>query len=96
MCTNSGGGYSSCDDIAVTRWRPDTTRDDWGQFIYLRDMASGKRWSAGYQPLRSTADEYEVTYSVDKAEFRRRDGDSKLIWKSVSPQKTMPKYGKSN
>ena len=53
MCTNAGGGYSTCRDMAITRWRPDRTRDDWGQFIYLRDMSNGNRWSAGHQPTRS-------------------------------------------
>ena len=37
--------------MAVTRWREDTTRDNWGSFIYLRDLRSGKIWSAGYQPV---------------------------------------------
>ena len=75
MLTNAGGGYSRCRDLAITRWRADTTRDSWGQFIYVRDMASGKFWSAGYHPTRVQADRYEVVYFLDKAEFRRTDGD---------------------
>ncbi len=31
MVTNTGGGHSKWKDISVTRWRPDATRDDWGQ-----------------------------------------------------------------
>ncbi|HEV3003280.1 MAG TPA: glucoamylase family protein, partial [Pirellulales bacterium] len=75
MVTNAGGGYSSCREIQVTRWRPDTTCDPWGQFIYLRDLERGTLWSAAHQPVGRPADEYEVLFSVDKAEFRRRDGD---------------------
>ncbi len=75
MLTNTGGGYSSCRDLAITRWRADATRDDWGQFIYLRDVANDRVWSATHQPTRADADTYEVTFSVDKAEFRRRDGN---------------------
>ncbi len=30
MVTNSGGGYSRWKDLAVTRWREDTTSDNWG------------------------------------------------------------------
>ena len=41
MVTNAGGGYSRWNDLAVTRWREDTTRDYWGTFCYLRDVASG-------------------------------------------------------
>src|SRR3972149_2871939 len=32
MITNAGGGYSRWKDMAVTRWREDTTRDNWGPF----------------------------------------------------------------
>jgi cyclic beta-1,2-glucan synthetase len=73
MVTNSGAGYSSHDATSITRWRSDATRDDWGQFIYLREPTTGKVWSAGYQPTRVVADVYEVTFSIDKAEFRRID-----------------------
>ena len=75
MVTNSGAGYSRFESMAVTRWRADATRDDCGQFIYLRDVETGRVWSAGHQPTREPADAYEVLYSVDKAEFRRRDGN---------------------
>ena len=73
MLTNAGGGYSQCGATALTRWAPDATCDAWGQFIYLRDLDSGMVWSAGFQPTRAPADAYEVTYCVDKAEFRRLD-----------------------
>jgi cyclic beta-1,2-glucan synthetase len=74
MVTNAGGGFSTWHDIEVTRWREDRTRDCWGQFLYLRDLRSGLVWSAGYQPVGRAADDYEVIYSTDKAEFRRIDG----------------------
>lgn len=75
MLTNAGGGYSKYRDIAVTRWRADATCDNWGQFIYLRDLACGRVWSATHQPTRAAADTYEVTFSIDKAVYRRRDGN---------------------
>ena len=50
MVTNAGGGYSRWKDLAVTRWREDSTRDNWGTFCYLRDEASGEFWSTAYQP----------------------------------------------
>jgi len=74
MVTNAGSGYSTWKDMDVTRWREDRTRDAWGQFCYVRDLRAGSVWSAGYQPLCRPADEYEVVYSSDKAEFRRTDG----------------------
>ena len=56
MMTAAGGGYSRWRGLAVTRWREDATRDNWGSFIYLRDLRSGKVWSAGYQPIGREAE----------------------------------------
>jgi cyclic beta-1,2-glucan synthetase len=87
MVTNAGGGWSTWKDIDVTRWREDRTRDCWGQFCYIREMRSGRAWSAGHQPLRRDADEYEVIYSSDKAEFRRFDADLETHLEiTVSPE----------
>jgi len=73
MVTNAGGGYSRCKDVAVTRWREDSTRDHWGSFVYLRDVDSGQFWSAAYQPTLKRADSYEALFTEGRAEFRRRD-----------------------
>jgi cellobiose phosphorylase len=62
--------------VDVTRWREDATRDCWGQFCYIGDPTAGTAWSAGYQPLCRVADENEVAFHADRAEFRRRDGDT--------------------
>ncbi|MBI4632917.1 MAG: cyclic beta 1-2 glucan synthetase [Deltaproteobacteria bacterium] len=75
MITNAGGGYSRWKDIAVTRWREDSTCDNWGTFCYLRDVASGEFWSTAYQPALKQADTYETIFSEAKAEFRCRDHD---------------------
>src|SRR2546427_724423 len=74
MLTAAGSGYSRCAGRAVTRWREDVTRDHWGTYVFLRDTQSGAVWSATYQPTAVEADSYEVTFSEDRAEFRRRDG----------------------
>ncbi|RPI10970.1 MAG: cyclic beta 1-2 glucan synthetase, partial [Zetaproteobacteria bacterium] len=73
MITNAGGGYSRWKDLAVTRWREDSTRDNWGTFCYLRDAASGEFWSTAYQPTRKTSEKYEAIFSEARAEFRCRD-----------------------
>ena len=75
MVTNAGGGYSRWKDIAVTRWREDTTCDNWGTFCFFRDVASGQFWSTAYQPTCEPAEEYEVIFSEARAEFRCRTHD---------------------
>jgi cyclic beta-1,2-glucan synthetase len=73
MITNAGGGYSRWKDIAVTRWREDTTCDNRGTFCYIHDESSGEFWSAAYQPTLKRSKNYEAIFSGGLAEFRRRD-----------------------
>ncbi len=75
MVTNAGGGYSRWKDIAVTRWREDSTCDNWGTFCYIRDVTSGEFWSTAYQPTLKRPESYEAIFSEARAEFRRRDHD---------------------
>src|SRR6185503_13780988 len=73
MITNAGGGYSRWKDLALTRWREDSTCDNWGTFCYLRDVTSGECWSTTYQPTLKPSKNYEVIFSEGRAEFRRRE-----------------------
>jgi cyclic beta-1,2-glucan synthetase len=73
MITAAGSGFSRFEDLAVTRWREDTTRDCWGSFLYLRDTRSGETWSAGFQPSATEMEHYEVVYSEDRAKILQRD-----------------------
>ena len=74
MVTNAGGGFSTTDKMAVTRWREDATCDDWGSFIYLSDARDPRKfWSATYQPIGGRAENYEVVFTDDRAVFRRAD-----------------------
>jgi cyclic beta-1,2-glucan synthetase len=74
MITTAGSGYSRWRDLAVTRWREDATRDDAGSYVFLRDVASGEFWSAGFQPSGREPESYEALFSEDRAELIRRDG----------------------
>jgi cyclic beta-1,2-glucan synthetase len=73
MVTTAGSGYSNCGENAITRWREDVTRDNWGTFIYLRDVRSGAVWSASHQPVQKRPQTYRVAFSEDKADFWRSD-----------------------
>jgi len=74
MLTTAGSGYSRWGALAVTRWREDRVRDDWGSYIYLRDVDSRRLWSAGYQPTQAVPDQYAVSFAEDRCEIQRRDG----------------------
>ena len=73
MITAAGGGYSRWNDLAVTRWREDSTCDNWGTFCYLRALPTGPFWSSAYQPALEPSDTYEAIFSDARAEFRRHD-----------------------
>jgi cyclic beta-1,2-glucan synthetase len=87
MITNSGGGYSRWKDLAVTRWREDSTCDNWGSFCYIRDLTTGEFWSAAHQPSLKASTQYEAIFSEGRAEFRRRDKDLHIHTEiAVSPE----------
>jgi cyclic beta-1,2-glucan glucanotransferase len=75
VISSAGGGYSRWRDLAVTRWREDSTRDCWGTFLYLRDVKTGQFWSAAHQPALRATKGYEAIFTQGRAEFRHRDAD---------------------
>jgi cyclic beta-1,2-glucan synthetase len=74
MVTAAGSGYSRWQDLAITRWSADGTRDDSGSYLYLRDIDSRRVWSVGYQPCANEGEHYAATFTEDRAEFEREDG----------------------
>ena len=75
MISHAGSGYSRFEDLAVTRWRADGTRDNSGQFCYLHDLTRGRIWSAGYQPLVAEADGYRALLATDRVTLERVDAE---------------------
>ena len=92
MLSGVGSGYSHCEDLAVTRWREDATRDIYGQYIYLRALPderglNARVWSATPQPLGVEPDEFSASFFEDRAEFTRRDdGFETKLEVIVSPE----------
>jgi cyclic beta-1,2-glucan synthetase len=75
VVTNAGGGTSFCRGRAVTRWRQDATRDPGGQYLYLRDVRSGRVWSATHHPTARDANDDVVAFTMEKATFQRKDDE---------------------
>jgi len=85
VLSQAGGGYSWLSHASlnrITRWDQDLIRDEWGKFIYLRDMESGEFWSPAWQPAGRKLDEYRVRhgrgYSV--IESRYADIETRLTY----------------
>jgi cyclic beta-1,2-glucan synthetase len=75
MVSHCGGGYSRYRELSVTRWRADGTADSTGQFCYLKDLSTGRVWSAAHQPVCSRPDAYQALLATDRVTFHRVDGD---------------------
>lgn len=75
MVSHAGSGYSRYEELAVTRWRADSTSDNTGQFCYVKDLGSGRAWSAAHQPMCEPADSYRVLLATDRVTMERVDGD---------------------
>jgi len=89
MLTAAGAGYSRWGNIAITRWREDSSTDPWGSFVLLRDKRSEQVWSSTLNPklperrANSRAEKSGFSkntapvaiFSEDHAEFSRQHHD---------------------
>jgi len=69
MLTARGSGYSRWNGMAVTRWQTDSSEDSQGSFLFLRDMETGRWWSAASEPTRSAGEDVRAVFTAEKAEF---------------------------
>ncbi|MFI4912390.1 MAG: GH36-type glycosyl hydrolase domain-containing protein [Sedimentisphaeraceae bacterium JB056] len=70
LITSAGSGSSRWENLSLTRWQEDATKDNWGTFLYIRDVDTGEYWSATAQPCGKEPDRYDVTFSQGAAEFQ--------------------------
>ncbi|MBX3140942.1 MAG: hypothetical protein KF875_09350 [Trueperaceae bacterium] len=71
LLSEAGGGWSAAGDVAITRWRPDGTRDADGTWIFVRDEPGGSVWSATPGPLPSRVQDERVVFYPYKVEYQR-------------------------
>ncbi|MCL5779648.1 MAG: glycosyl transferase family 36 [Firmicutes bacterium] len=87
MVTNSGSGFSRYQGLAVSRWREDPVLDNWGSYLYIRDVTRDMVWSPAFQPCRVPSSEQRAQFSLDRATFMRVDGDMQTSLEiCVSPE----------
>jgi len=75
MISNSGGGYSRWKNLALTRWREDITKDNYGTFCYIKEVKTGKVWSNTFQPTLVEPNTYFSDFSQGHVSFIREDFD---------------------
>ena len=96
MITAAGAGYSRWRDLAVTRWREDATCDDWGSYVFLRDV-DGRTNVVGGVSSRAVQNPtlMRSSFKEDRAEFIRRDGALTTTMEVLVSARKTGKYGAS-
>lgn len=69
--TAGGGGSLHWHQHALTR--PDPRPAHTGIWIYMRERASGARWSAGPDPIKGGASDVHTRFHAHQVEYHRRD-----------------------
>ncbi|WP_435099576.1 GH36-type glycosyl hydrolase domain-containing protein [Arhodomonas sp. AD133] len=73
VISNAGGGVSTWNGKALTRWRADPTRDHWGNWLYLRDELTGDVWSIPHLPTQRPGETARVSFHPHAAGYERYD-----------------------
>lgn len=91
IISNMGGGYSAWRKTSLTRWQPDGALDNWGSWIFLKDVTEPQDqgqsyWSATHQPIPGDAAEMNVTFFAHMVVFRRSEvGINSTLEVTVAP-----------
>jgi cellobiose phosphorylase len=73
----------------ITRWNQDLIRDDWGKWLYLRDLDSGELKSLAYQPVQAAYDKYVVRHGLGYSTFEQHFEEIHTTW-TIFPTKEDP------
>ncbi len=74
MVSQTGSGYSwrnNAGQNRITRSFQDLVQDNWGKYLYLRDLDNGVYWSATYKPTLHTYNHYQVTHGLGYSRFEQ-------------------------
>lgn len=74
IISQAGGGFSWRRHVnlnRLTRWYQDLIRDDWGKWLYLRDLESDELYSLAYQPVQKPYHSYQVHHGLGYTVFEQ-------------------------
>lgn len=69
MVTHAGTGYSQWKGLALTRWRADSTSNNYGTFCYVTDQQSAEVIAHSYQPTCCERPHYKTRFNDAGIEF---------------------------
>ena len=74
LMNDRGNGFSRYKQVQLNRYRK-ITEQDYGMFMYIKDMSNSKYWSNTYSPTYVKPDKYNVVFASDRITFIRQDED---------------------
>lgn len=83
VISQSGSGFTWRTHVnlnRLTRWNQDLVCDNWGKWLYLRDMETGELRSLSYQPVRAHYDSYAVHHGLGYSTFKQHFQDVVTSW----------------
>lgn len=72
LLNDRGVGLSKYKNLQINRYRK-ITDDDYGIFLYIRNLNNNKVWSNTYAPLNVKPDNYKVIFASDRIKYIRED-----------------------
>ena len=73
LMNDRGDSFSRYRTLQLNRYRK-VTEQDYGVFLYIKDLDTNYIWSNTYAPMNKKPDKYEVVFAADKIKYLRTDG----------------------
>ena len=74
LMNDRGSSFSRYRTLQLNRYRK-ITEQDYGIFMYIKDLNTDKVWSNTYAPMNVKPEKYEVIFASDKIKYIRKDKD---------------------
>lgn len=74
LINDRGNGFSRYKTTQLNRYRK-ITEQDYGTYLYIRDLDTDKVWSNTFAPTRVKPDKYNVVFANDRIKFMRLDNN---------------------
>ena len=72
LMNDRGDSFSRYRTLQLNRYRK-VTEQDYGVFLYIKDLDTNYIWSNTYAPMNKKPDKYEVVFAADKIKYLRTD-----------------------
>lgn len=82
MVSQTGSGYSwrnNAGQNRITRSFQDLIKDNWGKYLYIRDLRREAYWSAAYKPVMHAYQRFQVVHGIGYSRFVQQVEDIESV-----------------